>query len=101
MQKTSPGPMVKLTSATASTPPGSASPVPSASFAACAPMRVDLGTVSVDGHPATFLEESDAGDCGGTYALVPVGDQMYVFTVWLPNKESTLMTFLESVRFLS
>jgi len=78
-----------------------ASSSPTASFAACTPQPVDLGTVTVDGHPASFRREPAIGDCGGTYAFVPVGDRMYVFAIWLPKQEQTLLTFLQSVRFQS
>ena len=76
-----------------------ASPSVIATRAGCTLTPVDLGDISVDGHPVSFRAEPNTPSCGGTSAFVPVGDQMYVFSVWLPGKESILMDFLESVRF--
>jgi hypothetical protein len=78
---------------------GSASPDPSS--VVCVQSRVDPGPIAVDGHPATFYAEAETGDCGGSYAFVPVGNQMYVFVVWLGGKEQLLEAYLSTVRFQS
>lgn len=65
----------------------------------CSLVPVDLGGTSVDGHPATFRDEFGQGDCGGTWAFVPVGSRVFVFTVWLPDNHDLLKESLSTVTF--
>jgi hypothetical protein len=85
----------------ATPPPPGASPSPLSEGAACTLTPVDLGVDTVDGHPVSFRAEPNLPSCGGTSAFVPVGNRMYVLSVWLPGKEAILTDFLQSVRFPS
>ena len=78
---------------------GSASPSPSSPV--CPQTQVEPGPITVDGHPATFYEEAESGNCGASYAFVPVGNQMYVFVVWVGGNQQLLDAYLSTVRFQS
>ncbi len=66
----------------------------------CPETPLDIGTTSVGGHAATMtVESSGIPDCGGDHAYVQIGSKMYVFSVWLDQREGLFKAFVSTVVF--
>jgi hypothetical protein len=65
----------------------------------CTNRPVDLGTKTVDGHPAAIWTEVSTADCGGTAAFVFVNNRAYAFSIWLDGQEPMFEALLSTVTF--